>query len=64
MSDELNWHKSPLCDDENCVEIAFGADSVLVRDSKDPSGPTLMFTESEWHAFVNGVRSGVFGDKD
>jgi hypothetical protein len=31
-----------------------------MRDSKDRSGPVLVFTRSEWQAFVDGVKSGEF----
>jgi hypothetical protein len=33
---------------------------VAVRDSKDHSGPVLVFTASEWRAFVAGVKDGQF----
>ncbi|GGL42178.1 DUF397 domain-containing protein [Planomonospora parontospora] len=36
----------------------------LVRDSKDPDGPVLAFTPSEWDAFVDGVKNGEFDDQD
>ncbi|MGH3772527.1 MAG: DUF397 domain-containing protein [Pseudonocardiaceae bacterium] len=44
-----------------CVEVADldGGDRA-VRDSKDPSGPALMFTAAGWAAFTAGVRSGEF----
>ena len=32
----------------------------LMRDSKDPSGPALAFTTSEWKAFISGVKDGEF----
>ncbi len=32
-----------------------------VRDSKDHSGPALVFTPGEWAAFVGGVKNGEFG---
>jgi hypothetical protein len=55
------WFKSsrsgPNCD--NCVEVAFVAGAVGVRDSKDPSGPALVFAPGDWHAFVDGARDGV-----
>ncbi len=44
----------------NCVEVAFQGDGVLVRDSKDPEGPTLVFTRNEWDAFVAGAKGGEF----
>ena len=34
--------------------------AIGVRDSKDPSGPVLVFTRSEWQAFVAGVKTGEF----
>ncbi|WP_442943274.1 DUF397 domain-containing protein [Nocardia sp. NBC_00565] len=33
---------------------------VGVRDSKNPTGPALVFTPSEWDAFAAGVREGEF----
>lgn len=44
----------------NCVQVAFIDDSVLVRDSKDPSGPVLSFSHSEWAAFLIATRSNEF----
>jgi hypothetical protein len=32
----------------------------LMRDSKDPNGPTLAFTAAEWEAFIAGVKDGEF----
>lgn len=44
-----------------CVEVGTrDCDEVLVRDSKDPSGPVLRFTPDEWTAFTEGVRGGEF----
>lgn len=41
-----------------CVEVAFvGAGRVAVRDSKDRSGPVLVFTDTEWAAFVSAART-------
>ncbi|MGY2061009.1 DUF397 domain-containing protein [Nocardia gipuzkoensis] len=34
--------------------------SVGVRDSKDPTGPALVFAPGEWDAFTAGVRGGEF----
>ena len=54
------WHKSSHSSNNGCVEVAHGDDRVAVRDSKDPSGPVLVFTLHEWRAFVTGVRDGEF----
>ena len=40
--------------------MAQNGDQVAVRDSKDPSGPVLVFTPHEWRAFLDGVRDGEF----
>jgi hypothetical protein len=56
------WRKSsasgPNCD--NCVEVAFVGEAIAVRDSKNPSGPALVFTQAEWDAFVGGAKDGEF----
>ncbi len=46
----------------NCVEVAFLAEGqVAVRDSRRHSGPALVFSAPEWHAFVHGAKDGEFG---
>ena len=56
------WRKStasgPNCD--NCVEVAFVDEAIVVRDSKNPDGPVLVFTQAEWDAFVGGAKDGEF----
>lgn len=59
------WRKSTRSGNGgNCVEVSTNltnaTGTVLVRDSKDPSGPVLAFTPQEWEAFVGGVREGEF----
>ena len=43
---------------EGCVEAATQNGYRLVRDSKDPDGPTLAFTPSAWGAFIDKVKQG------
>jgi len=59
---QTRWLRSSLSfANGDCVEVAKLADgSVGMRDSKDPAGPVLSFTPSEWAAFVVGVRTGEF----
>lgn len=45
---------------DNSVEVAFVGDAIAVRDSRDPDGPTLIFTSAEWDAFVGGAKDGEF----
>jgi hypothetical protein len=55
------WHKSTRSSGNgNCVEVAVVDDAVGVRDTKDRSGPVLVFTASEWRAFVAGAKDGEF----
>jgi uncharacterized protein DUF397 len=54
------WRTSTLCDLNGCVEVAVLDDRIAVRSSKDRAGPVLLFTQSEWQAFIGGVRGGEF----
>lgn len=56
------WFKSTKSDaTRDCVEVAFlDGGMVGVRDSKNPTGPALVFTPGEWDAFAGGVRDGEF----
>ncbi|MGW4892469.1 DUF397 domain-containing protein [Kitasatospora sp. NPDC004240] len=58
----VRWRKSSYSNGQGeCVEVADGVPGVLpVRDSKDPEGPTLLFTADAWAAFVVGIKSGEF----
>ncbi|WP_405644593.1 DUF397 domain-containing protein [Streptomyces uncialis] len=52
---DLTWFKSSYSDSSNgedCIEIADTPHAVLVRDSKDTSGPRLGFTRTAWADFV------------
>ena len=53
------WRKSSRSNGNggnNCVEVAILKAGVAVRDSKNPDGPALMFTSSEWEAFIGGAK--------
>ncbi|HEX5993524.1 MAG TPA: DUF397 domain-containing protein [Jiangellales bacterium] len=43
-----------------CVEVRLVTAGVEVRDSKNPDGPTLLFTVGEWDAFLAGAKRGEF----
>ncbi|WP_435173722.1 DUF397 domain-containing protein [Actinacidiphila sp. bgisy145] len=57
-----SWRKSSYSGSENadCVEFAQIADLVATRDSKNPNGPALVFTQDAWASFVGAVASGAF----
>ncbi|MGC5054913.1 DUF397 domain-containing protein [Micromonospora sp. DT48] len=52
------WRKSSRSSGNGgaCVEVADNLPGVVgVRDSKDPTGPALIFTRAAWRAFVATV---------
>jgi hypothetical protein len=55
----ISFRKSSFSEQGDCVEVGkvelFG-----VRDSKDPEGPVLWFTRTEWEAFRKGMLAGEF----
>ncbi|QIS18386.1 DUF397 domain-containing protein [Nocardia terpenica] len=57
---EANWFKSSRSQaTRECVEVAFlPEDMVGVRDSKNPTGPALIFTPSEWASFTTTLTTG------
>ncbi|WP_430783225.1 DUF397 domain-containing protein [Actinoplanes sp. G11-F43] len=57
----LTWRKSSRSGAAgHCVEVAEVPAAVLVRDSKDVTGPVLTFGNGDWAGFIAGVRSGEF----
>jgi hypothetical protein len=58
---DVRWKKSSRSGAyNNCVEVADLGTNRAVRDSKDPTGPTLRFTTAAWSTFTAGVRAGEF----
>ncbi len=58
------WRKSSHSGGGNdCVEVAFAAQTVGVRDSKNPDAGVLVFTPAQWHGFLAGVREGRWAGK-
>ncbi|MFI5776655.1 DUF397 domain-containing protein [Nocardia sp. NPDC051570] len=56
------WHKSSYSQSGgDCVEVAHLDDGgVGVRDSKNTSGPALVFAPGEWDAFTADLQNGEF----
>ena len=50
----MEWRKSSFSGGGNggCVEVAFSAEQVGVRDSKDVAGPVLRFSPAQWRVFT------------
>lgn len=57
------WQSAPPiegAEDESRVEVAFVDDLIGLRNSADPEGTVLVFTQAEWDAFVEGAKDGEF----
>lgn len=56
------WFKSSYSKQGgDCVEVAFLDHGMVgIRDSKNPTGPALVFAHGEWDAFTAGVADGEF----
>ncbi|MGX4690559.1 DUF397 domain-containing protein [Streptomyces sp. JNUCC 63] len=50
----VEWIKSSYstADGPDCVEVATVTDHILVRDSKNPSGPRLALAPTAWATFL------------
>lgn len=61
LDSPVRFVKSSFSQIDGCVEVGRLADGqVAVRDSKDRSQPALIFTVTEWTAFIAGVKAGEF----
>jgi hypothetical protein len=59
----VTWQKSRRSNPSgNCVELARlpGGAGIAVRNSRDPHGPALIYTDAEIAAFILGARDGDF----
>ena len=53
---EVGWRKSSYSGGSGaCVEVAPTPPGVAVRDSKQPTGPTLTFDHSPWRTFLTAI---------
>ncbi len=53
------WRKSSYSGvNNNCVEVAGNLPAIVaVRDSQDPDGPALAFTQDHWAAFTSVLKA-------
>ncbi|MGC5015939.1 DUF397 domain-containing protein [Streptosporangium sp. DT93] len=57
-----HWRKSTLSGDDgsDCVEIAnLSGNHRAIRDSKNPTGPALILTPTQWTAFLRHVKNNT-----
>ena len=58
-----HWRKASYSDNGgNCIEVGDHAGRVLVRDTKDGTGPMLRFTPGAWRRFAEQVKSSLASD--
>ncbi|GHJ35138.1 DUF397 domain-containing protein [Streptomyces sp. TS71-3] len=60
------WRKSSYSGGDNgsCVEVHdLIPDLVPVRDSKNPTGPAVVFPATGWTTFVAAVKNGQCGER-
>lgn len=59
------WRKSSYSTSNggNCVEVADAPGTVLVRDTKDRTGPMLRFGPDAWRTFADRVKRSLAGSE-
>ena len=57
---QVGWFKSSYSNGSGgeCLEAALSGGGAAVRDSKEPSGVTLAFSQGAWGDFVRAIRTG------
>jgi hypothetical protein len=65
MTGNAMWRKSSYSGGSggDCVEVRDDTGRVLVRDTKDRTGPVLPFTPEAWRQFADRVKRSLAGPK-
>ena len=65
MTGNAMWRKSSYSGGSggDCVEVRDDTGRVLVRDTKDRTGPVLPFTPEAWQRFADRVKRSLAGPK-
>ena len=59
---DLSSRFARLCNGGACVRVAANGDTVVIGDTKNPDGPVLAYSRTEFRTFIEGVRQGDFDD--
>lgn len=59
---ERRWRKATMSGVGDCLEVSPATGGIAIRDSKHPDGPELLYTATEFGAFLDGAKKGEFDD--
>src|SRR5689334_17419789 len=59
---ELDWRIARKSASGNCIEVAKCNDLIAFRHSRRPDGEVILYTKSEFDAFLDGIKKGEFDD--
>ncbi|TDD80780.1 DUF397 domain-containing protein [Actinomadura rubrisoli] len=56
---KVAWRKASRSNEsgDNCVEVASVSSGVALRDSKDPNGPMLIMSRSDFESFADVLKN-------
>jgi hypothetical protein len=54
----LDWYKSSLCQNGDCVEVSAWNDMVIMRNSAQPESGHIYFTSEEFGSFLRKAKAG------
>ena len=59
LTPRVAWRTSSYSgsSNDNCVEVGAAARAVAVRDSTDPDGPALAFSQRDWRTFTRDLKA-------
>jgi hypothetical protein len=64
MDTRMKWRKASYSGSNggDCVEVAGVPECRLIaaRDSKHPTGPNLLFSQSDWRALVEDIKASRY----
>jgi len=62
MNENLQWYKSSFssANGQCCMCARLDDGGMAIKDSKNPDDSILIFSRSEWQAFIGGVKLSEF----
>ena len=60
LTPSLDWNRSSLCQNGECVEIGAYDDMVVMRSSSQPDSGFIYFTPEDFSAFLGAAKAGEF----